>query len=133
IKAENLIDDKSSDFAKTYRQAPMDASLSWKDLKWIRSITSLPIIIKGIIHPDDAREAVKHGVQGIIISNHGGRQLDTCQSTIDALPDSMDAISSERHPIDVYIDGDIRRGTDILKAVALDAKSLLLSSIRFSA
>ncbi|CAF1071392.1 unnamed protein product [Rotaria sordida] len=126
IQAENLIDDKNSDFAKTYRQAPMDASLSWKDLKWIRSITSLPIILKGIIHPDDAREAVKHGVQGIVVSNHGGRQLDTCQSTIDALPDIMDAISGEHHQIDVYIDGGVRRGTDILKAMALGAKAVLI-------
>ncbi|CAF3586186.1 unnamed protein product [Rotaria sp. Silwood1] len=126
IQAENLIDDKSNDFAKTYRQSPIDASLSWQDLKWIQSITSLPLILKGIIHPDDAREAVKHGVQGIIVSNHGGRQLDTCQSTVDALPDIMDAIRSEHHQIDVYIDGGIRRGTDILKAVALGAKAVLI-------
>ncbi|CAF4396817.1 unnamed protein product [Rotaria sp. Silwood2] len=126
IQAENLIDDKSNDFALTYRQPPIDASLSWKDLKWIQSITSLPVIIKGIMHPDDAREAVKHGVEGIIVSNHGGRQLDTCQSTIDALPDIMNVISSELHQIDVYIDGGVRRGTDILKAVALGAKAVLI-------
>ncbi|CAF3297642.1 unnamed protein product [Rotaria sp. Silwood2] len=81
---------------------------------------------RSIMHPDDAREAVKHGVEGIIVSNHGGRQLDTCQSTIDALPDIMNAISSELHQIDVYIDGGVRRGTDILKAVALGAKAVLI-------
>jgi isopentenyl diphosphate isomerase/L-lactate dehydrogenase-like FMN-dependent dehydrogenase len=107
-------------------QSIYDASLSWKDLDWIRSITSLPIILKGIIHPDDAREAVRHGVQGIVVSNHGGRQLDTCQSTIDALRDIMDAIKNEKHQIDVYVDGGVRRGTDILKALALGAKAVLV-------
>ena len=108
------------------RQLKHDPSLSWKDLDWIRSITSLPIILKGIIHPDDARQALRHGVQGIIVSNHGGRQLDTCQSTIDALPDIIDAIRNEKHQIDVYVDGGIRRGTDILKAMALGAKAVLI-------
>ena len=78
-------------------------------------MTSLPIIIKGIIHPDDARQAVRHDVQGIIVSNYGGRQLDTCISTIDALRDIMDAIKDEKHQIDVYIDSGIRKGTDFLK------------------
>ncbi|CAF3298972.1 unnamed protein product [Rotaria sp. Silwood2] len=73
----------------------------------IRSITSLPLIIKDIMHSDDTREAVKHGVEGIIVSNHGGRQLDTCQSTIVTLPDIMNAISSEVHQIDVHIDGGV--------------------------
>jgi isopentenyl diphosphate isomerase/L-lactate dehydrogenase-like FMN-dependent dehydrogenase len=126
IQAENLIDDDSSDFAKTYRNTAIDASLSWKDLDWIRSITSLPLIMKGIMHPDDAREAVRHGVQGIVVSNHGGRQLDTCQSTIDALPDIINAVNDENHPIDVYMDGGVRRGTDILKAVAMGAKAVLI-------
>jgi isopentenyl diphosphate isomerase/L-lactate dehydrogenase-like FMN-dependent dehydrogenase len=126
IAAVNLVDDDDdSDFAITYG-VPIDASLSWKDLDWIRSITSLPLILKGIIHPDDAREAVRHGVQGIVVSNHGGRQLDTCQSTIDALPDIMDAVRNEKHQIDVYVDGGVRRGTDILKAVALGAKAVLI-------
>jgi 4-hydroxymandelate oxidase len=126
IQAENMIDDETNDFAKTYRTPSYDAAISWKDLDWIRSITSLPLILKGIIHPDDAREAVRHGVQGIIVSNHGGRQLDTCQNTIDALPDIMDAVKNEKHQIDVYVDGGVRRGTDILKAVALGAKAVLI-------
>jgi 4-hydroxymandelate oxidase len=126
IQAENLIDDDTSDFAKNYRTPSYDAAISWKDLDWIRSITSLPLILKGIIHPDDALQAVRHGVQGIVVSNHGGRQLDTCQSAIDALPDIMDAIRNENHQIDIYVDGGIRRGTDILKAVALGAKAVLV-------
>jgi 4-hydroxymandelate oxidase len=126
IQAENLIDDDTSDFAKNYRTPSYDAAISWKDLDWIRSITSLPLILKGIIHPDDALQAVRHGVQGIVVSNHGGRQLDTCQSAIDALPDIMDAIRNENHQIDIYVDGGVRRGTDILKAVALGAKAVLI-------
>ena len=127
IQAENLIGyDANNDSAKNLRRATIDPGVSWKDLDWIRSITSLPIIIKDIIHPDDARDAIRHGVQGIIISNHGGRQLDTCQSTIDALPDIMDAIKNEKHQIDVYVDGGVRRGTDILKALALGAKAVLV-------
>jgi isopentenyl diphosphate isomerase/L-lactate dehydrogenase-like FMN-dependent dehydrogenase len=78
------------------------------------------------MHPDDAREAVRHGVQGIVVSNHGGRQLDTCQSTIDALPDIINAVRDTNHQIDVYIDGGVRRGTDILKAIALGAKAVLI-------
>ena len=127
IRAENLIDDDDSDhLAEIYHQQPIDAALSWKDLEWIRSITKLPLIIKGIIHPDDAREAARHGVQGIVVSNHGGRQLDTCQSAIDALPAIFDAISNSNSQMDVYVDGGVRRGTDILKAVALGAKAVLV-------
>jgi isopentenyl diphosphate isomerase/L-lactate dehydrogenase-like FMN-dependent dehydrogenase len=118
--------DDSSDFAKTYRTPSYDAAVSWKDLDWIRSITSLPLILKGIMHPDDARQAVKYGVQGIIVSNHGGRQLDTCQSAIDALPDIINAVRDENHQIEVYVDGGVRRGTDILKALALGAKAVLI-------
>jgi isopentenyl diphosphate isomerase/L-lactate dehydrogenase-like FMN-dependent dehydrogenase len=126
IRAENLIDEDSNNLAETFRLSFYDPALSWKDLDWIRSITSLPVILKGIIHPDDACEAARHGVQGIIVSNHGGRQLDTCQSTIDALADIMNAIRREHHQMDVYVDGGVRRGTDILKAVALGAKAVLV-------
>ena len=126
IQAINLYDDDTNDGTKNYRNRPVDEAFSWKDLQWIRSITSLPLIIKGIMHPDDAREAVKHGIQGIVVSNHGGRQLDTCISTIDALPHIINAIKDTNHQIDVYIDGGIRRGTDILKAIALGAKAVLI-------
>ncbi|CAF1211238.1 unnamed protein product [Rotaria sordida] len=124
IRAENLIDDTNDDpFNRPY-----DSSLSWRDLEWIRSITRLPLIIKGILHPDDAREAVRHGVQGIVVSNHGGRQLDTSQSTIEALSDIIRVVRSEEknYEMDVYVDGGIRRGTDILKAVALGAKAVMV-------
>jgi isopentenyl diphosphate isomerase/L-lactate dehydrogenase-like FMN-dependent dehydrogenase len=84
------------------------------------------LILKGIIHPDDAREAVKHGVQGFIVSNHGGRQLDTSQTAIEALPDIVEAVGTGIHQIDIYVDGGIRRGTNILKAIALGAKEVLI-------
>ncbi len=127
IQAANLIGyDDDNNLPKNSARSRLDQSLSWKDLDWIRSITSLPIILKGIIHPDDAREAERHGVQGIVVSNHGGRQLDTCQSAIEALPDIMNVVKNEKHQIDVYVDGGVRRGTDILKAVALGAKAVLI-------
>ncbi|CAF1342266.1 unnamed protein product [Rotaria sp. Silwood1] len=125
IRAENFIDENNI-IAKTYRQLQIDPSLSWKDLDWIRSITSLPLILKGIMHPDDARKAVRYGVQGIIVSNHGGRQLDTCQSTIEALPDIMAVIRECNYQMDIYIDGGIRRGTDVLKSLALGARAVLI-------
>jgi len=125
IRAENLIDDNNTVFIEKYLEMPRDSSLSWKDLDWIRSITSLPLILKGIMHPDDAVEAVRYGIQGIIVSNHGGRQLDSSVSTIDALSDVIKAVGNNPQ-IDVYVDGGIRRGTDILKAVALGAKAVLI-------
>lgn len=126
IRAENLVDD-ADDSEKDYRKLAFDPALSWNDIPWIRSITNLPIILKGILHPDDARLAMKYHIKGIIVSNHGGRQLDTSQSTIDALPDIVSAIQtgSDRQ-MDIYLDGGIRRGTDIIKATALGAKAVLI-------
>ncbi|CAF0974386.1 unnamed protein product [Adineta steineri] len=125
IQAANLIDVDNNEFDKKFRELPRDSSLSWKDLDWIRSITSLPLILKGIMHPDDAITAIKHGIQGIIISNHGGRQLDSSLSTIDALSDIIKTIGHNQQ-IDIYVDGGVRRGTDILKAIALGAKAVLI-------
>jgi isopentenyl diphosphate isomerase/L-lactate dehydrogenase-like FMN-dependent dehydrogenase len=125
IRVENLIND--TDDGNEAFNRPYDSSLSWRDLEWIRSITRFPLILKGILHPDDAREAVRHGVQGIVVSNHDGRQLDTSQSTIEALPDIIRAVRSEEKScqMDAYVDGGIRRGTDILKALALGTKVVL--------
>ncbi len=100
-----------------------DASLNWNDVDWLRSITHLPIVLKGIHRPDDALHAVEHGAAGIIVSNHGGRQLDTVPAGIEMLPEIVDAVG---HQIEVYMDGGIRRGTDILKALALGARAVLL-------
>jgi 4-hydroxymandelate oxidase len=101
--------------------AVLDARLSWKDVDWLRSVSKLPLLLKGILHPDDARLAVDAGVDGIIVSNHGGRNLDTVPATIAALPRVADAVGGK---IPVILDGGVRRGTDVLKALALGASAV---------
>lgn len=102
---------------------PFYAKLSWDTVTWLRSITTLPIILKGILTAEDALLAVEHGVDGIIVSNHGGRQLDTALPTIEALPEVAEAVAGR---CEVYLDGGIRRGTDVLKALALGARAVLI-------
>ncbi len=106
-----------------YRALLFEDNLLWSDVRWLKSITNLPVLVKGILRGDDARFALDHGADGIIVSNHGGRQLDGALATIDALPDIVEAVDGAA---DVLIDGGIRRGTDILKALALGAKAVLL-------
>jgi 4-hydroxymandelate oxidase len=98
-------------------------ALTWESLTWLRSITPLPIILKGILTEEDARLAVEHGVEGIVVSNHGGRQLDTAIPGIEALPEIVEAVAGG---CEVYFDGGIRRGTDILKALAFGARAVLI-------
>ena len=98
-------------------------SLTWESLAWLRSLTSLPIVLKGILTAEDAELAVKQGVDGIIVSNHGGRQLDGVAASIEALPEVVEAVNGR---CEVYLDGGVRRGTDILKALALGARSVLV-------
>ncbi|HZU66870.1 MAG TPA: alpha-hydroxy acid oxidase [Ktedonobacteraceae bacterium] len=98
-------------------------TLTWESLSWLRSITSLPIILKGILTAEDAVLAVEHGVDGIVVTNHGGRQLDTAIPSIEALPEVVEAVNGR---CEVYLDGGIRRGTDVLKALALGARAVLL-------
>ncbi len=100
-----------------------DPTLAWTDLEWLAGITSLPIVIKGLVHPDDARLAVEHGAAAVIVSNHGGRQLDTSVSTVAALPAVADAVGGR---IPVLVDGGVRRGTDVVKALALGARAVLV-------
>ena len=110
-----------------YAASMFDPSLSWSDLEWLSGLTSLPVLIKGIAHPDDARLAVEHGAAGIVVSNHGGRQLDTSPATIDVLPDIVTAVrESERPDTPILLDGGIRRGTDIVKAIALGADAVCI-------
>ncbi|GAB4074182.1 lactate 2-monooxygenase [Barrientosiimonas marina] len=97
--------------------------LTWDDLSFLREHTSLPILLKGILHPDDAKLAMEHGVDGIIVSNHGGRQVDGAISALDALPQVMDVVQDK---LPVLMDSGIRRGSDILKAMALGAKAVLV-------
>jgi len=101
----------------------LDASMSWKEIEWLRSVAKVPFLLKGVLNPDDAELAVKHGVAGIIVSNHGGRNLDTLPATIDALPQVVEKIAG-RMP--VFVDGGIRRGTDVLKALALGASAVFI-------
>jgi isopentenyl diphosphate isomerase/L-lactate dehydrogenase-like FMN-dependent dehydrogenase len=96
---------------------------TWETIAWLRSLTTLPILLKGILTEEDARLAVEHGVAGIVVSNHGGRQLDGVQATIDALPEVVAAVQGR---CEVYLDGGIRRGTDVLKALALGARAVLV-------
>jgi len=96
---------------------------TWRDLAWLRSLTSLPILLKGVLDPSDALLAADHGVDGIIVSNHGGRTLDTVPASIDVLP-AIAAALQGRLPI--LLDGGIRRGTDVLKALALGASAVML-------
>jgi 4-hydroxymandelate oxidase len=101
----------------------LNPSLTWKDVEWLRSITSMPVLLKGVMRGGDARRAVEHGASAIIVSNHGGRQLDTALPTITALPAVANAVAGR---IPVLLDGGIRRGTDILKALALGASAVLV-------
>jgi isopentenyl diphosphate isomerase/L-lactate dehydrogenase-like FMN-dependent dehydrogenase len=106
----------------------LDASLTWSDIQWLRQISRLPIIVKGIMTSEDARLAVQAGVDGIVVSNHGARQVDTTASTIEVLAEIVAAVREmqNKKKIDIYIDGGIRRGTDILKALALGADAVLI-------
>ena len=101
----------------------LDATLSWKDIEWLSSFAKVPLLVKGVLNPEDADRAVKSGVAGIMVSNHGGRNLDTLPATIDALPQVADKVAGR---VPVLVDGGIRRGTDVLKALALGANAVLI-------
>jgi len=98
-------------------------SLSWDVFDWLRSITSLPLLIKGVLRKDDARRAVSIGLDGIVVSNHGGRRLDGMPATIDVLPDIAKTVGDRA---EIYMDSGIRRGTDVLKALARGARAVLI-------
>ena len=99
------------------------AAPTWKDIAWLRSLTRLPILVKGVLNPQDALRAADEGMAGVIVSNHGGRVLDTVPASIDALP-AVTAAVGDRVP--VLVDGGIRRGTDVVKAIALGASAVLI-------
>ena len=100
-----------------------DAALVPEDIGWIREVSGLPVIVKGIVRGDDAVRAVDHGASAIVVSNHGGRQLDTSIPSIMALPEVVDAVGNRA---EVYVDGGIRRGTDVIKALALGARAVMI-------
>jgi len=102
--------------------AQMSASVSWHDIERLASMSGLPVLVKGVVTAEDARLACEHGAAGIVVSNHGGRQLDGVSATIDALPEVVDAVDGR---LEVLVDGGIRRGTDVVKALALGARAVL--------
>lgn len=106
-----------------YVERCLDQALTWKDIDWLRGITRLPVLVKGVVRADDARRAADHGAAGVVVSNHGGRQLDTSPATIEVLPRVVDAAGDR---LEVLVDGGIRRGTDVLKALAYGAKAVLV-------
>jgi L-lactate dehydrogenase (cytochrome) len=106
-------------FVETYSRP----SLSWRDLPWLRERTKLPILLKGVLHPEDARTALEQGVDGLIVSTHGGRQVDGAIGSLDALPPIVEAVA-ERIP--VLLDSGVRGGADAFKAIALGARAVLI-------
>ncbi|KAG9320133.1 hypothetical protein KVV02_007046 [Mortierella alpina] len=107
-----------------YVVSQIDPTLNWNDIAWVRSITKLPVVVKGVLTEEDAKLAADIGVEGILVSNHGGRQLDGVLATIDALPEVLNAVKGRN--VEVYLDGGVRKGTDVLKALALGAKAVFL-------
>jgi 4-hydroxymandelate oxidase len=99
---------------------------TWDDIAWLLDQTRLPVLLKGITHPADARLAASLGVAGVIVSNHGGRTLDTMPATAELLPRVADAVKGEGGQVAVLVDGGIRRGTDLFKALALGADAALV-------
>lgn len=104
----------------------IDPALNWKDIPYFQKITKMPIVLKGVQRVDDVIKAVEHGVAGVVLSNHGGRQLDTAPTGIELLADVMAALRERtwEHKIEVYVDGGVRRASDIVKAVCLGAKGV---------
>lgn len=106
-----------------YVESLLDPSLTWKDLEWLRATTQLPLLVKGVLTAEDALKALDCGVDGIVVSNHGGRQLDGAPASIEVLEEVVQAVDGRA---EVLMDGGVRRGTDVLKALALGARATLI-------
>lgn len=104
-------------------RVPLHATLTWEDLDWLRALTPLPLVVKGVLRGDDAAHCVAHGAAAVIVSNHGGRQLDGTPATIKVLEEVVQAVGGRA---EVYLDGGVRRGTDVLKALALGARAVCI-------
>jgi len=122
LGAERPGDTEGSDFA-AYVSFLGDQSLTWDDLAWIRSLSPLPLVLKGILTAEDARLAAENGVDAVAVSNHGGRQLDGSIPSVEALPEVVEAVGDR---LEVLLDGGVRRGSDVLKALALGARAVLV-------
>lgn len=114
--------DRESGLAAYFAEL-LDPSLTWSAISWLRSITKLPVLVKGVVRADDAARAIEAGAAGIVVSNHGGRQLDASPATIDVLARCVDAVAGRG---EVLLDGGIRRGADVIKALALGARAVLV-------
>ncbi|HEY2891842.1 MAG TPA: alpha-hydroxy acid oxidase, partial [Dongiaceae bacterium] len=104
--------------------AMLDPSLAWRDVEWVRGLWKGPFLLKGVLHPADAAQAIAYGIDGIVVSNHGGRQLDGASASLDALPAIAEAVGGR---IPVLLDGGVRRGGDVVKAIALGASACLIA------
>src|SRR5579875_220816 len=130
LTAENLMVAEGRDLSEqvdssalvAYFAARLDPALTWKDIEWLRSLTGLPVVLKGIMRADDALAALQCGASAIVVSNHGGRQLDSVPATIAVLPEIVEAVDGR---LEVLLDGGVRRGTDVVKALALGARAVL--------
>jgi L-lactate dehydrogenase (cytochrome) len=111
------------DAFRDWVDAQFDPSVTWEDVAWVREHWNGRLVVKGILDPEDARRAVDAGVDGIVVSNHGGRQLDSVPSTVRALPEVVDAVGGQ---VEVLVDGGIRTGLDVVKMVALGARAVLI-------
>ena len=123
MSCENLREAAEAGRMSRARSIVFSPKLSWGEIEWLRRTTRLKIVLKGIMHPDDARIAVECGADALLISNHGGRQLDTVPAAIELLPPILDAVGGS---IPLLVDGGIRRGTDIVKALALGASAVAI-------
>src|SRR5581483_9504155 len=116
-------DARTPDAFREWVDSQFDPSVTWDDIAWVRQNWEGQLIVKGVLDPDDARRAVAAGVDGVVVSNHGGRQLDSVPSTVSALPEVADVIGDE---VVVLADGGIRTGLDVVKMLALGAKAVLI-------
>jgi 4-hydroxymandelate oxidase len=117
-----LIDPNPSNLLPTIAGA-FDPALTWADLEWLVQLAGVPVLAKGVLHPDDAALAFEHGAAGVVVSNHGGRQLDGSIATLDALPAIAEACGGRG---EILLDGGVRRGTDVLRALALGARAVMI-------
>jgi 4-hydroxymandelate oxidase len=130
LAVENVAPAGKGDFPRVegsglaaYVNTLFDGGLSFRDLEWLCANTKLPVVVKGVCHPQDAVESARCGAKAVVVSNHGGRQLDGCPATIEVLPEIVEALAGR---IETYVDGGVRRGTDVIKALALGARAVLL-------
>lgn len=123
IGFEGISDEMSYEALVQFNQNAWDLALSWDYFDWLRSITRLPLVIKGVLRSDDAKKAVSLGLDGMVVSNHGGRRLDGMPASVEMLPKVVEAVGGRA---EVYLDSGVRRGTDVFKALALGAKAVLV-------